>query len=148
MTNGRWRELRDISLASATYCGVCFFSAAAIYLAIVFMGKDELLVPGTMAVEHAVIPTRNFLISSLFVGGITMVFCLGGLLGLWTVVAAHEQPRPRLIISASLFALIAAGVFMLGTSVAEDYLFLRAASIAILSLSIAMLVNVNSRDVT
>jgi len=129
MVNGLSRFLRNVGFASISYCVTCFVCAVTIYLAFVLTGNVVLSdVKGE--VVDAAVPISTFFLSSFFVAATTTMFCLGGLLGVFLLVARHDGDLIHHALNAAFLALIASGVFTIESTLGEDHFALRAFEVA------------------
>ena len=134
-------SLKNVGYASLCYCATCFAVAAGSYLVIWATGNLQLRDPATHAVmENATIPASNILFLALFFGTVTMILCLGGLLGVWVLTARVRGTMRQHVVGGTLLALLSCGIFLFGTTLGEDHLFLRAFEVAAASILAAILV--------
>ena len=133
-------SLRNVGYASLGYCATCFAGAAGSYLAIVLSGNAELRDSTGAVVENVIVPTSSFLRLALFAGMMTTIFCIGGLLGVWILASRVRGTPGRHLAGGTLLAVLGCGIFLLGASLGEDHLFLRAFEVAAVSIVAALLV--------
>ncbi len=133
-------RLRNAGLASASYCTVCFAVTITLYLVMMMTGNADFRDHTTGAPVDAIFSAQALLVSSLFVGLATTLFCAGGLAGVWVLAAGSDRSVVHHVLGGALIAAIASAVFTLGTSFGDDHLLLRACLVAAVSLMIALLV--------
>ncbi len=134
-------SLRNVGYASLGYCATCFAGAAGSYLAIWATGNLEFRDPATGAIwEGFTIPISSVFRPALFAGVMTTIFCIGGLLGVWILAARVRGTPGQHVAGGTLLAVLGCGIFLLGASLGEDHLFLRAFEVAAVSIVAALLV--------
>ena len=134
-------SLKNVGYASLGYCATCFAAAAGSYIVIVLTGNAEFRdSTGAVVVENVTIPTSNVFLLGFFVGAMTTLFCLGGLLGVWILAARVRGTVRQHVVGGSLLALLGCGIFLFGATLGEDHLFLRAFEVAAVSIVAALLV--------
>lgn len=132
-------SLKNVAYASLCYCATCFAVAAGWYLVIWATGNLTGRDAATGDVVAFTIPSSNAFKLAFFVGAMTTLFCLGGLLGVW-ILAARTRGTVRLhLVGGTLLALLGCGIFLFGASLGEDHLFLRAFEVAAVSIVAAVL---------
>ena len=165
MTNKTGILLRNVGLASASYCTICFAFTAALYLVVMKTGNADIRDPTTGAPVDLIISAHALFVLSLFIGLGGTLFCLGGLAGVWVLATCSDRRVFHHILGGALIAAITSGVFMLSSLgtvgslyppetvrnahritpqafMYDDHLGLRACSVAAISLMIALLVRV------
>ena len=145
------RLMRNIALATTAYCVTAFALAVAIY--VILMTSDNALLrdPATGAPVQAIIPPSTILVSAVLFGAMTTFYSSGGLLGVWLLASRCSNNILRQVAGSAVFALIGSGILVLGTSLGDDHLAVRALGIAALSVGVALIVIVYapaSRQVT
>ncbi len=66
--------LRNVGLASASYCTVCFAVTTALYLVVMMTGNANIRNPTTGAPAEVIFSAHTLFVSSLFVGLVTTLF--------------------------------------------------------------------------
>ena len=134
------RLIRNIALATTAYCVTAFALAVAIYVVLMASDNAPLRDPATGAAVQAIIPPSTIFVSAVFVGAMTTFYSSGGLLGVWLLSSRCSNSILRQIAGSTVFALIGSGIFVLGSSLGDDQLAVRALSIAVLSMGVALIV--------
>lgn len=117
----------NILILSSVYCATCFIVAVAAYAI-------------ALAVEPVdfTLSLRTWVASFLFVATATTIFCSGGLVGVWLLIASIQSPLLTHIKAVVLIASIGSGFFFAFT-LGEDRILLGAIVVATASLAIALL---------
>ena len=122
------RPSRNVVMPCLAYCVTCFLLAEALYLIALFFHPFEY----TLAL-------KTWIASFLFVGTTSTICCLGGLAGVWLLVASiHVSPKAH-VKAAILVALVGCGFFFAFT-LGEDRVLLGSVVVTAASLTIAFLV--------
>jgi len=134
------RLFRNIALATTAYCVTAFALAVAIYVVLIASDNAPLRDPATGAAVQAIIPPSTIFVSAVFFGAMTTLCSSGGLLGVWLLSSRCSNSILRQAVGSALFALIGSGIIVLGSSLGDDQLAVRALSIAVLSVGVALIV--------
>ncbi len=134
------RLFKKMVMTSAVYVGTCCLISGSLYLLAMQTGNLEFRDQTGTVVQNVLIAPKTVLISSLFAGLFAGVFCSGGLLGLWFLVATSERTdNYRLVWVAALFGFVSVGI-LFGFTVGDDHLVL--GSLWVTAAGIAMAVAV------
>ena len=91
-SNGRkMRFFKKLATTSAVYVGTCCLISASLYVLALETGNFEFRDQTGTVVQNVVVAPKTAFISSLFAGLFAGVFCSGGLLGLWYLVATSKR---------------------------------------------------------
>ncbi len=105
------RFFKKMVMTSAVYVGTCCLISGSLYLLAMQTGNLEFRDQTGTVVQNVLIAPKTVLISSLFAGLFAGVFCSGGLLGLWFLVATSERTdNYRLVWVAALFGFVSVGI--------------------------------------
>jgi len=115
------------------YCATCFVLAEVLYVIALYLHPFEY----TLAI-------KTWIASFLFVGTVSTICSLGGLVGLWLLVSSIHTSLKAQVKVAILMAVIACGFFFAFT-LGEDRLLLGAVVVSAASLTIAFITKTYTR---